>query len=129
MSCPPRPSHHSRPGIPKIPPGDHTPMSSPGTLGTSAADGSKNVVGYGRGVPVALVVEAGPLGAGCQHDEPQDPAHDGVDDKLGCGAWRELTTVEGGLDDGLAGAEAGVDDVLDHGVELRRVLSGPDSQP
>src|SRR5947209_7386383 len=48
----------------------------------SAADGLQDVVGDGRGVLVAFGVDGGPLGAGGEHDEPQDAAHDGVDDQV-----------------------------------------------
>jgi len=74
----------------------------------------------------AFGVDGGPLGAGCEHDEPKDAAHDGVDNQLWGGPGGEFAAVEGGLDDGLARGEAGPDDVLDHVVEVRGILSGLD---
>jgi hypothetical protein len=47
-------------------------------------------------VLVAFGVDRGSLGAGGEHDEPQDAAHDGVDDQVRGGAGGEFAAVEGG---------------------------------
>src|SRR5260370_37135279 len=90
----------------------------------SAADGLQDVVGDGRGVLVPLGVDGGSLGAGGEHDEPQDAAHDGVDDQVGGCAGGAFAAVEGGPDDGLAGGGAWLDDGSDQVVPGRGLPSG-----